>query len=276
MESWIIFCVCLIVVVALLFMAFQAIGKEKGGHASLFGVCAAAVLMMGIPTTQSFLKTLFTATVFRQLSSLASQMEVIQTTLGDMQSVIATNQAKLQMVQKEISEAAENLRQQQATNGAIQRTVVEMQGSLSVAQTNLLNQADRLTDLSYWVKHLFENSEVEEISLNDTNRVKKIGVTGGAHYGILLKGVPITNSLSLVLKGHGPGGADINLLLRDSCASVVSVGLYGYDERTTKILARYVRDVRRTNQVSMGVFQTDGVDFFGIVDGTNRTRINIR
>lgn len=232
-------------------------------------------MLLGVtPASQSFVKTIFTATVFRKLEGLSGQIEIIQKTLGDMQSSLQTNQGKLAAVQADINDASAALSRQQSTNGAIQNAVVQMQTGLSAAQTNLYQQAERLGDLSYWVENLFKDSAFEEISLSDTNRFMKFPIAGGGvAYGLLLKAAPITNSLWLSLKGHGPGDAEISISPRPPIGRFIYLGLYGYDENRTKILARYVGDKRRTNETQMGIYRLGDINFFGVVDGTNSYRV---
>jgi hypothetical protein len=76
-----------------------------------------------------------------------------------------------------------------------------VQSDLSIAQTNIFYQQEKLTNVESLVNSLFSNTEDEEFSTSETNKVIILKLGGVQMAVFRLKFAPIPNSIQAILTG---------------------------------------------------------------------------
>lgn len=151
--------------------------------------------------------------VTNSLRSYGNKLDHFQTAIMSMrselesrQSALATNQSRLELeflahskqlvsVEKKTQDAQSHLVIQQSNLLVQVKELHDLQGKVVAAQTNLIAQQKKLENVEYWVENLFERSNEEEFSLNDTNKVLVLAETNHVVAIVALSHIPLHNSI---------------------------------------------------------------------------------
>src|ERR1035438_3571002 len=239
---------CWFVAILLVVVALRFLVKEKLSFALVLCLCAIGFAFFGLSGVQGLLKTGLLLTVKDSLVKYGEKLEGFQTNGASMRAELGEHQTLIDKHQQELK---------------------DQQALLRTTQTNITGQQEKLSDVTYWVKNLYANTENETIYTSDTNRVLVSQVT---NYGfcvcIKLKHPPIRESIQgsvlapelmfVPIQFEKPNLAYRNLF-------VTALPLYK-NIRSTQLRIQYVKDTRLTNvtedvEVRGSEFYLGGISF---------------
>lgn len=250
-----------------------------------FAVSIIAVIscFCGFSSVQSFLKTQMLWMVTDTLKSYGDKLDNYQATVVDIQKRLSAKQEEfesnqmvlvmkmndqkkeLDTIQAKIREAETNIFGQQSDITNQYGRIFLLQSDLVSAQTNLDVQERKISDIESLVDTLFSNTEYENLSGSDTNKVAILNLGGVQQLIFKLEYAPVPNTVQVVAMGGGIFG-QIPFLPQMGQAANLLMTRYvsGVDLKGATFSFRYIKDNRSTNLIhSMTITGTNSVSLDG-------------
>lgn len=248
----------------LFWKAFKLYDNNKNAAGHLMAVIAASIFLCSVPWFQGWAKSFIASNIISKLNSLGKQVNTVQETTTEMHTQLDKHQKELDVVQAKIREAESNVLSQQIdiTNQFHQISMV--QSDLASAQTNLLVQQKILTNVESLVNILFSNTEDEEFSTSDTNKVIILKLGGVQQVVLKLKHAPIPYTIQALLT-QGSSGQTPLLPTMGQTANVLFTKFYNeVNLNGVSFHIRYIKDTRTTNTIqNMAIVGSNSVSFDG-------------
>lgn len=191
--------------VLLLRLTYKLYANDKIPSAILVAWASVFILICSFPWFQGWAKSFIASNISSKLTALGEQVNTVQQTTTEMHNQLASHQTQIENHQKElgvvqakIREAESNVFTQQSdiTNQFQQISMV--QSGLATAQTNLSAQQEKLTNVESLVNLLFSNTEDEECSASDTNKVIILNLGGVQQVVFKLRFAPVPNTIQAI------------------------------------------------------------------------------
>jgi hypothetical protein len=239
--------------------------KDKTKPAALVLLVASLILLISMPWFQGFFKSFISSEIMAKFKTLGNQVNAVQDTTTEMlnnfsnQVVIIqetnklmaaelnNHQSELEQIQKYIRLEQINIKNEHLVITNQIETNKLFQASLASAITNVNAQQKQLSDVEYWVQHLYDKSTNELFTIADTNRLMLIPNTnGGIYYFIMLSYPPIHGSIELTID-DGSMGSWSRRYYTDEIYNICHGALYKYDSNSLKLSYHYVVNENETN-----------------------------
>jgi len=228
-------------------------------------VIAALIFLCSVPWFQGWAKSFIASKIISKLDSLGTQVNTVQETTTAMHTQLDKHQRELDAIQAKIREAESKVigQQSEITNQFQQISMV--QSNLNTVQTDIISQQAKLTNVESLVNLLFSNTEDEEFSSSDTNKIIILKLAGYQQVIFKLKYAPIPNTVQAMnTQGHSGQqpllptmGQTGNLLFSKFFSEINLNGLTFH--------FRYIKDTRITNLVqNMVIVNSNTVSLDGI------------
>jgi hypothetical protein len=252
---------------ALLFLgaAIYFIHKQALPYGFALSIISIFCCFCGFSSVQALLKTHMLWTVTETLKTYGDKIDnyqkinaELQKSLTAKQNELVTNQflfvaemniqkEELKAIQTKIAESEVDIIRQQLAITNQFSTLSVVHTELLTAQTNIDSQTKKISDVEYWVQHLYQKMTTETFSVTDTNHLLYENTTDGhARYFIRLSNVPISGSVEMFARDHTSLG-EIRLKPTQYVKNISQMGLYRFDTNTTTLTFRYIADNRETN-----------------------------
>jgi|GEM_PF-6412407 hypothetical protein len=256
----------------LFWKAYKFYDNNKNAAGHLLGVIAALIFLCSIPAFQGFIKAWINSKVSSKLAALGQQVNEVQSTTGEMQGELKNHQKEidkhqkeLDVVQAKVREAESNVFSQQTDITNQFRQISKVQSDLAMAQTNIFSQQEKLTNVESLVNILFSNTEDEEFSASDTNKVIILKLGGVQMVVFRLKFAPIPNSIqAMLLQGHS--GQTPLLPTMGQYVNILTARFYNEGNLNgVSFHFRYIKNTRENNLIkNMVIVNTNTVSLDGV------------
>jgi hypothetical protein len=202
----------LILAVFLFRKAFKLYDRNKNAAGHLTVVIAAAVFLFSLPWFQGWAKSFIASNIISELKALGQQVNTVQETTTAMHTQLENHQREIDKHQKELNEVQAKIREAESSVFSQQtditnqfRQISMVQSDLATAQTNILFQQAKLTNVESLVNSLFSNTEDEQFSASDTNKVIFLNLGGCQACVFRLKAVPIAYTIQSIFTTSSTG-----------------------------------------------------------------------
>ncbi len=238
-------------------LAYKFFDKDKITQ-SVFAAWAAVFIMLcSFPWFQGWAKSFIASNISSKLSLLGEQVSTVQQTTGEMHNQLAKHQSEIDKHQNDLNNIQSKIEQGQSTVLIQQsqitnqfKQISELQSDLFCSQTNIDAQQKKLSDVESLVNVLFSNTQYEELSGSDTNKVAILNLGGSQQLIFKLNYSPVPNTVQAVAQGGGMA-AQIPLLPQMAQTANLLFTRFnsGMDLRGVTFSFRYIKDNRATNLV---------------------------
>jgi hypothetical protein len=181
-----------------LLLAYKLYNNNKNAAGHLTAVIGALILLCSFPWFQGWAKSFIASKIISKLDALGKQVTTVQETTTAMHTQLDKHQKELDVIQVKIREAESNVFSQQSDITNQFRQISFFQSDLATAQTNIFSQQEKLTNVESLVNSLFSNTEDEELSASDTNKVIILKLSGVQWVVFKLKIAPIPNTIQAI------------------------------------------------------------------------------
>jgi hypothetical protein len=191
--------------VFLFWKAFKLYDRNKNAAGHLTAVIAVSVFLFSLPWFQGWAKSFIASNIISELKALGQQVNTVQETTTAMHTQLEKHQKELNEFQAKIRKAESNVFNQQSDITNQFRQISMVQSDLATAQTNIFFQQEKLTNVESLVNLLFSNTEDEEFSASDTNKVAILRLGGVQVVVFKLKFALIPNTIQAIVRGVSMG-----------------------------------------------------------------------
>lgn len=176
--------------------------------------------------------------VNEKLISYGEKIDRFQTAISDMRDDLARQQSQLSSNQTTITNVQAEIQKSQFKISDAQERVAQ-------TQTNLESQQTKLGDVEYWIQNMYEKKTSEEIAGTDTNQVLVYDMTNRTMVVVLLKSLPIRNSVEMSVIGAFNVENKVHGFSYDNLYMFTLEGTVARKDFSLDVT--YVLDSRRTN-----------------------------
>ena len=240
----------IIFAVILLKLAYKLYAKDRFPSAVLAAWASVFILLCSFPWFQGWAKSFIASNIISQLTALGKQVNTVQETTTAMHTQLDKHQKELDVIQAKIREAESNVFNQQSDIANQFRQISMVQSDLATAQTNIFTQQEKLTNVESLVNILFSNTEDEDLSASDTNKVIILKLSGVQWVVFKLRFAPVPNTI----QGIATSGSTTQVPIMPNTLLQFQNILFTkyYNDLTLNGMVfhfRYIKDIRSKNLV---------------------------
>jgi uncharacterized membrane protein len=250
---------CAVIGVIFLRVAFKWLDKpDKLAHAFIFFLVAIGFFVCTLSGVQSLIKTNILWKFTKSLDEYGNKIDMFQTTVSEMrddlkkqQSILASNQTTLATIQARIQTAQSGVTNAQQDITKQFKNISALQDQITSAQTNLDAQEKQLSDVSYWVQNLYDNTTNEVLSVENPNQLLVIpGINPSENIVLIrLSAAAIPGSVEAEVNDHAhfaPIRTFVNWGKNSKNLSTLRLGST-FQTNALQLSLHYVVDTRETN-----------------------------